>query len=42
MLSEETAIGKNPVLAVRTMRKIITETQKDEEILLLLLKTLSK
>jgi len=33
MLSEETAIGRHPVLVVRTMRKIITETQRDKEVL---------
>jgi len=40
MLSEETAIGKYPVLAVRTMRKIIKETQKDEQILSFILKSM--
>jgi pyruvate kinase len=33
MLSEETAIGKNPVLVVETMRKIIEETEKDRKLL---------
>ena len=28
MLSEETAIGRYPVLAVKTMRKVIQETQR--------------
>ena len=32
MLSEETAIGKYPVLAVRTMKKIIKEIEKDEKL----------
>lgn len=33
MLSEETAIGKNPVLVVKTMAHIIKETQKNKKIL---------
>ena len=30
MLSEETAIGKNPVLCVKTMRKIVSEAEKSK------------
>ncbi|MCX6808191.1 MAG: pyruvate kinase [Candidatus Berkelbacteria bacterium] len=33
MLSEETAIGKYPVLAVETMMKVIKETEKDQNML---------
>ena len=33
MLSEETAIGKYPVLAVKTMAKIIKETEKSRHLL---------
>ncbi len=33
MLSEETAIGKYPVLAVQTMRKITAETEKGQKLL---------
>lgn len=33
MLSEETSIGKHPVLAVKTMAKIISETQKNKKLL---------
>ena len=39
MLSEETAIGVNPVLVVKTMGKIVKETQKDEHILSFMLKS---
>ena len=31
MLSEETAIGKNPVLCVKTMRKIVSEAEKSKK-----------
>jgi len=33
MLSEETAIGQHPVLAVQTMRRVIEETEKDRKLL---------
>jgi pyruvate kinase len=33
MLSEETAIGKYPVLAVQTMKKITAETEKGQKLL---------
>ncbi len=41
MLSEETAIGKYPVLAVKTMNKIINATEKRKHLLKNLLKTKS-
>ena len=40
MLSEETAIGKHPVLAVATMKRIIDEIQRDEDVLGYVLKNL--
>ena len=33
MLSEETAIGKHPILVVKTMKKIIDSTQKNKKFL---------
>ena len=33
MLSEETTVGENPILVVKTMAKIIKETEKDEKLL---------
>ncbi len=35
MLSEETAIGKHPVQAVKTMKKIINKTEKNKNLILL-------
>jgi pyruvate kinase len=35
MLSEETTIGKHPVLAVKTMRKVIRKTEKNKNLLFL-------
>ena len=33
MLSEETSIGKHPILAVRAMRKVVEAVEKDKKLL---------